>query len=184
MPTQDLTTAKIQKALEDFCLNFATPPLADAMHVVLGFTNQRTLPSDGNDFCIVTPITQRRAGTTIEHWEKQGPGTIELREYVELDVQLDCFSSSIYEDHARQRAQTYETVCRSSVGVQHFREYDIDCLYSEGCTNLSAVIDSAQYVSRWMVMLHLGYWKRVSVSEDFFSAVDLRLINVDSHFKP
>lgn len=182
MPIQDQTTARLSEALTAFCLNYATPPLLDASHVRLGFDNQNPLPSDGNDFCVVTPISQRRVGTNIERWDRQGEEVLELREYVEMSVQLDCYSTNLFD--ARRRAQTYETICRSSVGVEHFAEYDIDCLYSEDCQNLSGVVDAAQYVSRWMVMLTLGYWKRVAVPEDFFSAADLNIVNVDVQFKP
>ncbi len=182
MPTTDLTTQKLLSALIDFCTTYATPALADDMHVLAGFGNRITLPADGNDICIVTPISQTRSGTTIERYERDGPDTQELREYVDLDVQIDCYSTNLFD--ARQRAATLETVARSSVGVAHFLKYDIDCLYSDTVQNLSAVIDSGQYVSRWMLLLHLGYWKRVEVAQDFFSAVDVRLKNVDVHFKP
>lgn len=181
MTTRDLTKDDLLNALIDFCETYATPKLPDAMHVVSGFSNRITMPSDSNDACVVTPIAQRRSGTTVERWFDDGD-VIELAEYVELDVQIDCYSTNIFD--ARSRAATYETVARSSPGVSFFERYGLDLLYADGSQNLSAVIDSNQYVSRWILTIHLGYWKRVEVAQEFFNFVDVRLHNVDVHSKP
>ena len=177
---RDLTQDDLLNALIAFCYSYATPRLMDDMHVVSGFSNRITMPSDDNDACVVTPIAQRRSGTTIERWF-EGVDTLELAEYVELDVQVDCYSTNIFD--ARQRVSTYEAVARSSVGVGFFNAFGLDCLYADDPQNLTAIIDSAQYVSRWSVVLHLGYWKRVEVAQEFFNAVDVRVKNVDVHFK-
>lgn len=178
MTTRDLTQDDLLNALISFCNTYATPRLPDDIHVVSGFSNRITMPNDDNDACVVTPITQRRTGTTIERWF-EGADTLELAEYVEIDVQVDCYSTNIFD--ARQRASTYETVTRSSVGVNFFNRFGLDCLYADDPQNLTAVIDSAQYVSRWSVVLHLGFWKRVEVAQEFFNALDVRVKNVDVH---
>lgn len=178
----DVTQADILNALIGFCYQYSAPALPDEMHVVDGFGNNRTLPKDGNDFCIVTPITMSRSGTNIERWEEDGQELLELQEYVNLDVQIDCYSTNGFD--AMERAQTLETVARSEYGVNHFLESGIDCLYAEGIQNLSAVIDAKQYVSRWMLTLHLGYWKRVKLAQDFFNTAIVDVVNVDSKFKP
>lgn len=183
MATRDLTDDQLLQSLIDFCVKYSTPALADDDHVIDGFSNNRQPPDDGNDFCVVQPIAQRRSGTTIEHWDPTGEEVLELREYVELDVQIDCYSTNRFD--ARARAQTFETIARSSVGVEHFLSYGgIDCLYSDDSQNLSGVLDEGLYVSRWMLVIHLGYWKRVEVAQDFFDAVDVNVTNVDVRFKP
>lgn len=178
----DATQADILNALIGFCFNFSAPALVDKMHVIDGFGNNRALPSDGNDFCVVTPIAQARSGQTIEHWDDDGNEIAELREYVDLDVQIDCYSTNVFD--AMERAQALETCARSSYGVEHFLGFGIDCLYAEGVRNLSAVIDSKQYVSRWTLTLHLGYWKRVQLAQDFFTTARVCVHNADSKFKP
>lgn len=184
MPTRaiDLTTADIPNALLSFCFDFATPPLIDEMHVISGFTNNRSLPTDSNDYCVITPIMQRRSGTDIVHYEREGRDVEELREYVEVDAQIDCYSKNKFD--AMKRAQTYETVCRSPYGVDHFAKYDVDCLYSDSSNNLTAVIDDANYVSRWTLVIHLGYWKRVELAQEFFNTAKVNVVNVDTRFKP
>ena len=107
---------------------------------------------------------------------------MELAEYVNLDIQIDVYSTNIFD--ALERAQTFETVARSDFGVQHFLAFGIDCLFADGVQNLTAVMDSKQYVSRWTLVLHLGYWKRVKLAQDFFKTAIVDVINVDTKFKP
>lgn len=178
----DVTQADILNALIGFCYQYSAPALPDEMHVVDGFGNNRTLPKDGNDFCVVTPIRQARSGTNIERWESDGEALEELAEYVDLDVQIDVYSTNIFD--ALERAAAYETVARSDFGVQHFAAFGIDCLYADDVQNLTAVMDSKQYVSRWSLVLHLGYWKRVKLAQDFFKTAIVDVINVDTKFKP
>lgn len=180
----DISDAQLLPALIGFCSTFATPKLADQMHVLDGFGNNRTLPPDGNDFCVVTPITQTRSGTDVVHLEKDGQDVIELREYVDVDIQIDCYSGPRDPQAAYQRAQTYETVARSYFGVDFFKRFGLDCLYADSLQNLSADLDSKQYVSRWMLMLHLGYWKRVQLDQDYFTEATVGVKNVDVTFKP
>ena len=126
---KDISQADILNACIKFCYNFAAPALTDEMHVLDGFGNNRTLPKDGNDFCIVTPIRQSRSGSNIESWKPDGDEVMELAEYVNLDIQIDVYSTNIFD--ALERAQTYETVARSDFGVQHFLAFGIDCLFAE-----------------------------------------------------
>ena len=179
---KDISQADILNACIKFCYNFAAPALPDEMHVIDGFGNNRTLPKDGNDFCIVTPIRQSRSGSNIESWKPDGEEVMELAEYVNLDIQIDVYSTNIFD--ALERAQTFETVARSDFGVQHFLAFGIDCLFAEGAQNLTAVMDSKQYVSRWTLVLHLGYWKRVKLAQDFFKTAIVDVINVDTKYKP
>lgn len=178
----DLTKTDILHALTSFCVTFSAPALADEDHVFYGYESNRSLPSDGNDFCVVTPIAQRRVGSNIERWEPSGADEVELCEYVELDVQVDCYSTDSFS--ALERAQTYEAIARSFSGVDHFLTYGLDCLYADGLQNLTAVLDSSQYVSRWTLTLHLGYWKRLTLQQDFFFATTVDVVNVDTTFKP
>ena len=64
MAVNDITQSQLIKSVRDFCLNFASPALKDIEHVVVGYTNNLTPPSVGNDLCVVTPISERRLHTT------------------------------------------------------------------------------------------------------------------------
>lgn len=175
------TSPDLLNALIGFCTEYASPPLVDSEHVLDGFGCNRTLPSDGNDFVVVTPISQTREGTNIPLFPA-GEDQQELREYVAVDVQIDCYSANNFD--AMDRAQTYETVTRSDVGVAFFKRFDIDCQYSDSSRNISAVLDDDRYVSRWTLVIRLGYWKSVKVTQQFFNSVNIGLKEADVHFKP
>ena len=103
-------------------------------------------------------------------------------EYVETVWQIDCFSRSMVS--AQQLATTFELIARSEAGVNFFKPLSVDCLFAENLRNLSFVLDSKKYVSRWSLELHLGFWKQIQVSFDFFTSVNVNVVNVDVSFPP
>ena len=179
----DVSQAQLFTGVESFLLQFSTPQLkADGQHVLPGYANDQTLPADGGDFCVYTPLFLSRRGTNVEDWGQAQAGTLGLGEYVETVWQIDCYSASMVA--AQQMASTFELIARSAVGVDFFKPRSIDCLYGESLRNLSLVLDSRKYVSRWSLELHLGFWKQVSVQFDFFSSVAVDVVNVDCRFPP
>nr|DAH90063.1 MAG TPA: tail completion protein [Caudoviricetes sp.] len=182
MPTLDITKSQLMESLQDFALEFATPALVDVDHAVIGFVNNATPPKDGNDFVVITPLSQTRVGTNAESDDDPTSDTVTLSEYVQCEIQLDCYSRK--RKNARLRAQTYETIARSGPGARFFRRYGIDCQFASPCQNLTAVMDSGQYVSRWTTTLTVGFWKQVSTGQDYFTDVKPELVNVDIRFKP
>lgn len=179
----DLTQAQIFSAVEQFLLNFSTPPLtSDGLHVIPGNTNDQALPADGGDFCIYTPLFMSRRGANAEDWDTAPAEAVNYDEYVETVWQIDCFSRSMVS--AQQLATTYELIARSEAGVNFFKPLFIDCLFAENLRNLSFVLDSKKYVSRWSLELHLGFWKQIQVSFDFFTSVNVNVVNVDVSFPP
>ena len=97
----------------------------------------------------------------------------------------NCSDPHTGRDFARRRAQSIETVARSSLGPQFFAQYDMGCLYATDARDLSFVGDAEQYVSRWMTTIRLSFVTAVSAELPWFDAVNLkRLENVDVHHKP
>ena len=181
MAVSDTTPSKLIQSVREFCLNFSTPPLKDLAHVIVGYTNNLTLPPDGNDFCVVTPISERRLHTTKET-DLDEKDSVQLAEYLESVVQIDCYSTN--RTDARTRCESYELVARSRYGVEHFKKYNVDCQHADICRNTTAILDSDQYVSRWTTTLTLGIWKQVEITQDYFTEIEPELINVDLKFKP
>lgn len=179
----DITEAQLFCGVEQFLLNFSTPPLAaDGLHVIPGNANDQSLPADGGDFCIYTPIYFGRRGTNVEEWQAAPTEAVNYCEYVETIWQIDCFSQSMV--NAQQMAQTFELIARSESGVNFFKPLFIDCLFAENVRNLSLIVDSKKYVARWCFELHLGFWKQVQVPFDYFTSVDVNIVNVDVKFPP
>ena len=179
----DLTQAQLFAGVEQFLLNFSTPTLTDdGLHVIPGNANDQSLPADGGDFCIYTPLFMGRRGTNVEEWQAEPIDAVNYCEYVETVWQIDCFSQSMV--NAQQMAQTFELIARSEAGVNFFKPLSVDCLFAENLRNLSFVLDSKKYVSRWRLELHLGFWKQIQVSFDFFTSVNVNVVNVDVSFPP
>ena len=179
----DLTQAQLFAGVEQFLLNFSTPTLTDdGLHVIPGNANDQSLPADGGDFCIYTPLFMSRRGTNSENWNTAPAEAVNYAEYVETVWQIDCFSRSMVS--AQQLATTFELIARSEAGVNFFKPLSVDCLFAENLRNLSFVLDSKKYVSRWSLELHLGFWKQIQVSFDFFTSVNVNVVNVDVSFPP
>lgn len=181
MHVTDKTESKLIQSVLDFCFKCSNPALADENHVIVGYTNNLTLPSDGNDFCVITPLSERRVHKTIES-DPMVTDNINLSEYLECEIQIDCYSSN--RKDARLRVEAFELIAKSSYGVNFFRQYGIDCQGADVCRNLTTVLDSDQYVSRWNTTLTLGQWKTVQLTQDYFTDIDPELINVDAKFRP
>ena len=179
----DLTQAQLFAGVEQFLLNFSTPTLTDdGLHVIPGNANDQSLPADGGDFCIYTPLFMGRRGTNVEEWQAEPIDAVNYCEYVETVWQIDCFSQSMV--NAQQMAQTFELIARSEAGVNFFKPLHIDCLFAENLRNLSLIVDSKKYVARWCFELHLGFRKHVQVPFHYFTSVDVNVVNVDVKFPP
>lgn len=183
MPLENVIQEQITEAFRSYLRTFAVPKYAndDSRHIINGFANDLGLPQDGDDFTVFTPVGMNRRGSTIE---KHDPltDTSELHEYVDLAVQVDCYSSSRFD--ARDRAQAYELVGRSSYGVDHFKRYGLDLQYVEGLRNLTAPMDAGRYVPRWTLTFHIGFKRTLRLTQDGFEFVKVNVANVDVKFPP
>ena len=179
----DLTVDQIERAMRAFLSTYALPklPNTDKLHLLNGFLKNVGLPSDGDDFCVFTPITTERNGTTIESFDP-GDEAVKLSVYFTIAIQVDCYSTDLIS--AQQRAQSYEAFARSSYGVQLFKSFGLDLQYADSLQNLTAVMDAGQYVSRWSLTLHFGLKKVLQVQEPSFDSVSVDIANVDVKFPP
>lgn len=177
----DESDARLTEALRQFLWRFATPPLPSIDAIRLGYENDAPLP-EGNDFCVISLLSLERQGTAVEDWDANTDG-IEIGLNMEAQVQIDCFSDS--RARARERAQAYEALCAHEVGLTFLRTYGVDVKYNEGTRNLSSVLDSGKYLSRYSLTLRVGFWKKVGVNVDSFTSLDLAGVhNVDVKFSP
>ncbi len=184
VPVTTVVDADVYGGIEGFLLVYSVPTLKnDGRHVIPSYVNDQTLPPDGGDFCVVNPITATRRGTNVEEWKRRtDDDTLDYLEYLETTWQIDCYSASPV--RAMRMATTLETTIRSPVGVAFFRPKSIDCLFADAPINLSGLLDSGKYVSRWQLTAHFGYWKKVTVKSEYFDSLRINVVNVDSAFPP
>lgn len=179
---QDTTEARPWAALERFIAAFACPEIADdGLHIVPGFADEQSLPADGNDFAVFTPITETRRATNAQEWDGVAEKITEL-EYIEQAWQIDFYSGSPV--HAMNRAQALEQMARTEQAVTFMRALHIDLQYADGLTNLTGILDAGKYVSRWAVTVHVGYYRKLKQTQEFFTAASVDVVNVDVRFPP
>jgi hypothetical protein len=178
----EVTEPRLYEAIERFLVQFATPPVPDdGRHVIPGYADDQTLPEGDNEFFVYAPVSSTRQGTNIEQWHDTEDVTGQ-KEYVETVIQVDCYSASPV--YAMRRAQTIETMTRSEPAVRFLADYGVNPLYADAPRNLSRVIDSGRYVSRWAVDIHVGYWRRVDTQVEYFTSAQVDVQNVDVRYPP
>ena len=169
-------------AVRDFIFTFSRPPLASLDQIYLGYNNNLSLPTDGNDFCVASALSENRRGTTLQHFAPSPSNEIAYRTYYEIAIQIDCYSADLF--NARYRAEALETIARTESGVDLFAKHQFDLLYADGLRDVTGVLDSDIYVSRWTFNLYLGIWKEINLTQQYFNTANVNVVNVDSRFPP
>lgn len=186
------TAADIYAAVFAFINAYGLPamPAAPATgRIFRGYSNRMVLPKD-NEYAVMTVIGQRRRGTNVETFDaaaakEDEDGTATLTELTLCDVQIDFYSPpDTGAEAARLRAQAIELVGRSPWGTKFFQDHGISCLYCDDARDLSAVTDSAQYASRWSVVLHLAYSTSMTAELPYFDEVEVSRIYDANSFSP
>lgn len=180
-------TPNIVKAVYEFLSVFAVPEIKKE-NIFYGNQNNIALPAESNDYVIFSYISSVRHGTGFEEYDEKGlDDEIYLSNTVEVLVQVDCYASTKNgEDgiNAMLRAQALDTVARSSVGVQFFKDRGLSLLYADDPKDTTLVGDSDSYVKRSTLTLHLSMQSVVKATMGFFSAVNVDLKNVDVSYPP
>lgn len=177
-------TSNIRAAVYEFLKTFAVPKVPDT-NIIWGNQNNLAMP-ETDDFIIFSPSYNVRHGSGVEEWSFR-EDTVDLYEQVEMVMQCDfyaCGQNGGDGYDAMLRAQAIETVCRSSIGCKFFADRGFGLLYCEDARNTTGVGDSELYDPRWTVNLHLSFKSRINVSQDYFEAAAVDLVNVDVKFKP
>ena len=185
-------TVNIREAIYDFIRTFAAPelPISDG-HIIWANQNDIALPNDGNDIIIYQLLLNERVGTGVEEYDyrKDGKDIVRLTETVRSQIQIDCYAENSGNQtdgmEAMLRAQSLETVARSSQGVLFLKRLGIDLLYADGVKDLGTVNESGKYQPRWMLTLHIAYQSVIEISQAYFDRVHpVGIHEVDSEYPP
>lgn len=174
-------------AVTAFVAQWAQPPFP-AVNIYWAWGNRESLPADTNEYAVISVRNTGRRGTGTEDILNTGaaddePEQYQIRTWYEVLAQVDFCSDD--EAAAYQRAYSIETIMRSSVGVNFFKAYEIAAQYADDIQELSALDESDQYVYRYAVTLHLGYWVTITAQSSWFDTVTLnRVEDVDAHHPP
>ncbi len=180
-----VSTGRLRDAVYDFTAMYAIPEI-DQENIFWANQNRMSLPAGIEDFISLYIVSQVRHGTAVECTipgvgnEPDRIGIVSLFEYL---IQIDIYSNSL--NYARDRAMTIANIGRSSIGPLFFNQYDCSLLYVDDPRDMTAIMDSQQFVQRYMVQLRCCMPEATTVNFDTFdTAYITRIENVDVHHKP
>lgn len=163
-------------AVNDFLRTF----LADISQENLfrGYSNRMALPAD-NEYIIYSVVNTQRVGTNIISYKLSEKSKITLKTLRQYAVDVDICSND--RGTAQNRATTIETIGRSYIAVDFFKQREIDFDYCDDVQYLPFTDDTEQYVERYRVTLHFTRWEEVEVSQDYAERVIAKVINIDTY---
>ena len=149
-------------------------------YILRGNQSREVLPDD-NDFCVYTPLRQKRIGTNISELQAEGVRDNQNApnvdsELVQIDVQID-----FYGDDAYATACGFETFCGSFQCNDWLTKQNksIRVLYASDPTDLTYVDETEQYVQRWMLTMSICITSEYSVKIPWFEDVIIQGTKVD-----
>lgn len=109
-----------------------------------------------------------------------------MTQAAEATVQLDFHSED--ETSAGNMAQTVSTLLRDEYGVEAFANQvpprGVVPLYADDPRQMPFVNDQQQYEWRWVLEARFQVDQQVSVPQEYADAVEVGLIEIDSHYPP
>lgn len=163
-------------AVNDFLLTFLADTSQD--NLFRGYSNRMALPA-GNEYIIYSVANTQRVGTNIISYKLSEKSKITLKTLRQYAVDVDICSND--RGTAQNRATTIETIGRSYIAVDFFKQRKIDFDYCDDVQYLPFTDDTEQYVERYRVTLHFTRWEEVEVSQDYAERVIAKVINIDTY---
>lgn len=176
---------RLKDAIYDFTAMYALPAVSTD-NIFWANQNRAALPAGLEDFISLYIVSQVRHGTAIEALvlgEEGNPDKIGIQSLFEYLIQIDLYSNSL--NFARDRAMTIANVGRSSIGPQFFNQYGCSLLYVDDPRDMTAVMDSQQYVQRYLVQIRCTMPEVTTVEMQMANTVAMERVElVDAHHKP
>lgn len=158
-------------AVNRFILRYADPAI-DQERLYRGYQNRTTVLSaeDGEDYCVYAISDTKRIGTNVTTFTANA-NTISTKSMREYAIEIDF--SSTNETTARQRAEVIETLARSFIAVDFFREHGFGLLFADDIKPLPYVIGTEQYVYRYRLTLHVSGWLSAQAPQEYFDKAEI-----------
>lgn len=176
-----LTSADVYEAVRQFVhigAVSASAPNIPLNAIYQGWQNRSVLPANGNDYAVISIISETQKGTNASAQQDED---LNIYGLFETSVQVDICADN---DSSRQRATSLKMLTRSTIGANFLKSFGISALHAEDVRDLSFVGDAQQFVRRHMTTLHLSYVAKVSVEYDYFNQAKLeRCEDVSVHHK-
>jgi hypothetical protein len=146
-------------------------------NIIRGNQSREVLPKD-NDYCVYTPITQKRIGTNIamlhaEEVEPSDNAPEQNSKLLQIDLQVDC-----YGDKAFAYAEGLETFAGSGRCNDWLIQNGagIRVLYASDPIDGTMIDDTRQYITRWIVTLSICLTVSTTDSIPWIEEVEVNVI--------
>ena len=149
-------------------------PLLPADNIRRGVLTGVSLPQS-YEHCIITVLDRRRIGTNIKQYTVPPTdaklGSLAEMTLWECSVQISFFSSSFL---AEERAQSFKTFLRGSIGANFFRQYGIGAAYCEDIRILDQTDSTKRQIQHAIVTARLQYQAGISADIAFTGSVRIK----------
>lgn len=173
-PTQ-VAAPNLYKALKAAIAQYAFP-LLPADNIRRGLQTGVSLPQS-DEFAVMYFNDRRRIGTNLKQYTNPASAQIEKGTLAELTLwetaaQVSFFSIAYL---AEQRAESFKTFVRGSIGAAHFRQYGIGSAYCDDLRILDNVDGQKRQVQHAIVNVHLQYYSGISAQLPFTNGANVVL---------
>lgn len=151
-------------AMSDFIKAY----VAADMPVVRGFVNRVSKPS-GPEYAVVTPMSGTRLATNMHAYDREAAAQ-RITKRTQRRVQVDFLGK-----RADVLAETFCTLLRDAVAVEHFKKYGIAPLYADDAQAVGDTDGGNQWTGRWTVNAMMQMDATASLPQDYFDNVNLSL---------
>lgn len=173
-------TPSLYEALISAVETWALPALPKGL-VRRGWIPRAALPAGTRDYALVSVLNRQRVGTNVKEYAPPASPQEPLGTYTERTMrvatcQVDFYSES---DAGFQRADSFVTFIRGSLGASWMRQWQIGSVDADDAVQLGYV-DSEKYeVMQSTVTLRLAYWSGLAAKLQYFDDVKVSGVSPD-----
>lgn len=177
-----LTESQTFQALRTFLLDI----LPAGTEVVRAQIN-RTPEPEGADFIVMTQVLRERLSTNVDTYSDgylvspANPSVVRALQPTRVTIQLD-----VHGPASAENAQIITTLFRSEYATDQFTVsgFDVQPLFAGDPRQMPFINGEQQVETRWVIDAVLQVNPVVTVAQQFASALQIDLVEVDTHFPP
>ena len=172
-----LTQGQIDAVLRGFLLSILPSGVA-----VTNAQQNRVAEPSADNFVLLTLLSRRRLGTTVQDWDMSPAGNPVVQsniEAVEVSMQLDFHGAD-----STDNAQVFATLFRSDYAYQYMMASGLFPDFCSDGTQMPFINGESQWENRWTLNAVFDCNMVINSAQQFASAVNIGLIEVDSVYPP
>ena len=156
---------------------FVTSVLGSSVPCIKGIANRVPAPLPASGFVVLTPIHQQRLEFNTDTWAGANPLTLNVRQSVLIDIQLD-----VYGPHAGSWAAMLATLFRDDYACALM--LNSQPLYMDEGRMIPLIDSESQYEQRWSLVATIQFNPVVQPAQSFADSAEVTLVDVEEAYPP